>query len=126
MEKRKVGNFWYCFNDAPSRLKISHRECTECLDAWVESGELFLPYSLKDQLLEIEEKKGKGFLPNGKDLYLVNHNNEPMDEELFGNQDDFLNKWHNHYEITGFVTAIKGHGFVFRIDYYKQLNATEE
>lgn len=126
MEKRKIGKFWYCFKDAPSRLRISHKECTECLDAWVENGDLFLPYSLKEQLLEIEETKGRGHLPNGSDLYLVNANNERMDEELFGNSENFQTKWHNHYEITGFVTAIKGHGFVFRIDEYKQLPTPEE
>ncbi len=127
MEKIKLGNFWYCFSDAVSRIRISHKECTECLDAWVESGELFLPYWLKDALLLIEEVKGTAFLPNGRDLYLVNAGgNERIDEILFGNQDNFLEKWNNHYEVTGQVTGIKNHGFTFRVDEYKQVQPTEE
>lgn len=121
MEIRKIGNFWYCFKDAPSHIKISHRECTECLDAWVESGDIFLPYHLKDELLEIEETKGRAFLPNGRDLYLVNANNQSMNEELFGNQENFLSMYNNQYEITGFVTAIKGLGLIFRIEQYQQI-----
>lgn len=121
MEIRKVGNFWYCFKDAPSQIRISHKECTECLDAWVESGDLFLPYHLKDQLLQIEETKGRGFLPNGRDLYLVNENNESLSDLLFGNSENFLDKWNNQYEVTGFVTAIKGHGLVFRVEQYQQI-----
>ena len=125
MEIRKIGSFWYCFKDGPSTIKISHKECTECLDAWVESGDLFLPYALKTQLLEIEETKGRGLLPNGRDLYLVNANNESIEAELFGNQENYLTKWENQYEVTGIVTAIKGHGLVFQVETYEQINTTQ-
>lgn len=119
MEK-KIGIFVYNFSDSISEIVVSHKECTECLDGWVERGVLNIPPSMIEELNSILEKKGANFLPNGKDLYLIDANNNRIDDILFGNQDNYLDKWNDQYRIRGYVVAISDFGFVFRVENYKK------
>ncbi len=106
--------------DTTSTLYITHHECTECLDAYVDSGTLYIPPALHEKLKQVELTKGASFVPNSKDLYLTGP--EKINELLFGDSVTYGERLNNTYFITGKATDIKGLGIVFRVDTYKKLN----
>ena len=116
-----IGMFQYNIKDTISELYISHQECTECLDAWLDSGHLFISETIHKKLLGIYNKRGSESLPNGRDLRLVGE--EKIDEKLFGNSENFMDLWHNKYVITGKAIDVSegDYGIVFRVDSYKKI-----
>jgi hypothetical protein len=106
--------------DTTSTLYITHHECTECLDAYVDSGTLYIPPALHEKLKQVERTKGASFVPNSKDLYLTDP--EKINELLFGDSVTYGERLNNTYYITGKAIDIKGLGIVFRVDTYKKLN----
>lgn len=51
----------YYINDTISTLYVSHHECTECLDAEVDSGIVFMPDSVAQKILKFY--KERNFVP---------------------------------------------------------------
>lgn len=108
----------YYINDTISTLYVSHHECTECLDAYVDSGIVFIPDSVTNKILRFY--KERKFIPiNGKDLLLIGENK--IDEELFGNQDDFMSKWHDRFLIRGKVVDVTDGGLLFYVSDYEKI-----
>jgi hypothetical protein len=120
-----IGQFIYINKDTISRLSISYHECTECLDAYVDNGILFLPDSVIQKIKNVFEKRGIGFIPNGHDIYLTGQ--DRIKEILFGDTLNFGEHWHDKFIITGKAIDMKGLGIVFRVDKYKKIdkNKTE-
>lgn len=81
----------YYIKDTQSTLYISHYVCTECLDAYVGNGIVFIPNSVAQK--NLKRKK----LSSSSDLKLIGIQN--VNEELFGNQNNFINKWHDKFLI---------------------------
>lgn len=122
----KIGDFTYLFSDSLSSVVIYHSECTECLDAEVESGQIFLPYSLEKELKSIFKSKGSIFLPSGRDLYLFDANLNEIGDVLFGNKENFMTKWHNKYYIKGKIIGIKNSGLIFRVDSFEKIGTLDD
>ena len=108
-----------------SRLSISYHECTECLDAYVDSGTLYLPDSVIQKIKKVFEKRGVGFIPNGHDIYLTGQ--ERIKEILFGDTSNYREHWHGRFVITGKAIDMKGLGIIFKVNDYKKIdeNKTE-
>jgi hypothetical protein len=114
-----IGYFVYNIKDTLSTLFISYHECTECLDAQKDSGDLYIDETIRQKLIEIDKKRGPSFIPNGQDLYLTGEKN--IAATLFGDSVNYGEHWHDRFIITGKIVDIKGLGFVFRVDTYKKL-----
>ncbi len=99
-------NVKYYINDTISTLFVSHHECTECTDAIVDSGIVFIPDSIALQILM--RYKEKNDFVSDFDLKFVGR--KDFSEELFGNQDNFMSKWHDRFLIRGKVVGIYGNG----------------
>lgn len=104
--------FTYYVNDTISTLYISHHECTECLDAYVDGGTVFIPDSVAQKIIK---KKNP---PTSFDLKLIGKTK--IDEELFGNQDNFMSKWHDRFLIKGKVVDIADGGLLFYVESYEK------
>lgn len=119
-KKVHIGKFDYYNKDTTSQLNISYHECTECLDAWVDSGKVYLPDSVIQKIKLICKKRGPDYIPNGWDLYLVGE--DRIAEKLFGDSINFMDHWHDKFTITGKAIDMKGWGIVFRVDSFKLID----
>jgi hypothetical protein len=108
----------YNVKDTISEIRISHKEGTEYLDAYIESGKLYISKSIMAKIEEENKIRQNGFEPSGFDLYLTGKNN--MSEELFG-KDYFSPKVGSEYIVKGKVVGFKHSSFLFRVDSYKKL-----
>ena len=108
----------YNVKDTLSEIKISHKEGTEYLDAYVESGKLYISKSILKKIKIENEMRKNGFRPNSFDLYLTGKNN--ISEELFG-KDYFSKKVGNEYIVKGKVIGIKNDSFLFNVESYRKL-----
>ncbi|KAF5028010.1 hypothetical protein DSECCO2_663530 [anaerobic digester metagenome] len=98
-----------------SSVIISHQECTDCYDAYVESGVLIIPDEIDKRIVEKEKQTGAQI--SRKDLILIGEGN--ISEELFGNQSNFIDKWNRKYQIDGYVTDFRDGALVFQVNSYK-------
>jgi hypothetical protein len=114
-----IGQFVYNIKDTTSTIFISYHECTECLDAWVDSGQLFIDQKTREQIVDVVKKRGIGFAPNGHDLFLTGQGK--IAEILFGDSSNFEEHWHDKFMIKGKAIGIKSYGIVFKVDTYKKL-----
>ncbi|HXC06526.1 MAG TPA: hypothetical protein VNZ86_17340, partial [Bacteroidia bacterium] len=112
----KTESLTFHIRDTLSRIYISHHECTECLDAWVDSGKLFIPEKLWQEIRAVKKNKGISYGPNGLDLYLSGEGNKST--ELFGDSSNFMDHYNDHFLVTGKAVGIRGEGIVFRVDTY--------
>jgi len=116
----------YTIKDTISTLTISSQECTECLDAWIDSGIAYIPPYVATEIIlrsrEIKTFKQRRYvsIPSNRDLYLTGYKN--IASKLFGNCSNYGDYWHNKYKITGKVIGVSGIGLIFRIDHYKKIN----
>jgi|JI10StandDraft_1071094.scaffolds.fasta_scaffold591346_3 hypothetical protein len=108
----------YYLNDTISTLYVSHQECTECLDAFVDSGIVFISDSVVQKILSFY--KEHKILKSYKDLKLIGKTN--IDEELFGNQDNFMSKWNDRFLIKGKVVDVTDGGLLFYVDSYTRIH----
>ena len=108
----------YNVKDTLSEIKISHKEGTEYLDAFVESGKLYISKSILNKIEVENEIRKNGFRPNSFDLYLTGKSN--ISEELFG-KDYFSKKIGNEYIVKGKVIGIKQSSFIFKVESYRKL-----
>lgn len=115
-----IGNNTYQVSDSSSRLYIHHEECTECLDAYVDSGTVYVPDSVIHQMKLTFAKRGSAFVPSIHDLHLVGEGN--ISEELFGDSINYGELQGKKYIVTGKVISIKGLGIIFRVDAYDEVS----
>lgn len=121
-KKVHIGRFDYYNKDTTSQLHIIHQECTECLDAWVGRGTVFLPDSVIKKIKAKCNEKGADYIPNERDLYLVDKANINIRDKLFCDSINYLYNWNYHYMITGKAIDMKGWGIVFRVDSFKLID----
>lgn len=112
-----IGGVVFYVSDSPSRLIISHHEGTEYLDAYVDSGTVYLSDSLISDIRS--EHAEHGNLPHYSDLRLTGENR--ITEILFGDSTNYGELWHNKYEITGKAIGLKHAGILFRVDSYRKI-----
>lgn len=108
----------YYIKDTLSTLYISHQECTECLDAYVDSGIVFIPEVVAEKILKIHNYKSLNFISH-HDLKLIGKTK--MNEELFGTQDNFMSKWHDRFLTKGKVIDIADGGLLFYVESYEKV-----
>ncbi len=119
IRQEKLEQITYYIKDTSSTLWISYQECTECLDAWVDSGKVYLPDSVFKKINMIHAAKGNGFIPNARDLYLTGQ--DKIKEILFGDSSNYGEHWHDKFVITGKAIDVSGSGIVFRVDHYEKI-----
>jgi|GEM_PF-4852610 len=115
-----IGTIVFNIKDTTSKLYISYHECTECIDAYVDSGKLFIPEAVHQMIKEVETNRGAQYVPGGRDLYLTGP--DKINETLFGDSLNYGEHWGDRFLITGKAVAIKGHGLIFQVDSYKKVN----
>lgn len=118
---KEIDHIKYHIKDTVSKIVIRHDECTECLDAFFESGKLYMSENIFNEIKkqkELSVKNKFGSFPQGYDLYLVGKDN--LVENLFGKT--LSPKMDTKYLVKGKVIKIKGHGFVFQVYSYQTVN----
>jgi len=114
-----IGDIVYQVSDTTSQLYIHHEECTECLDAYVDCGTVYLPDSVIRQMKLTFTSRGSTLVPSTHDLHLVGK--DKISEELFGDSINYGELQGKKYLVTGKVVGIKGLGIVFRVDAYMEV-----
>ena len=114
-----IGGFIYQVCDTTSSLYIHHEECTECLDAYVDSGTVYLPDTVFRQMKLRYDNRGSSFVPSVSDLHLLGKGD--VTAELFGDSLNYGELQSKKYLVTGKVIGIKGLGIVFRVDTYQEI-----
>jgi hypothetical protein len=115
---KKIALYQYNVKDTISEIRISHKEGTEYLDAFIESGKLYISKSIMKKIDEENKIRKYGLQPSRFDLYLTGKNN--ISEELFG-KDYFSPKVGSEYIVIGKVIGFKYSSFLFRVDSYKKI-----
>jgi hypothetical protein len=118
--KDTIGEIIYNIKDTTSVLFISHHECTECKDARVDSGIIYLPDSVSRKIIKLNNEENIVCAPN--DLYLTGPTK--INETLFGDSLNFLEHRNDEFKIKGtaidIVNGVNGHAILFRIDNYEK------
>lgn len=108
----------YIVKDTNSTLFVHDDECTECLEAHVDSGTIFIPEYVALQMRDCYlDKKSKPWF--GRDLFVTGKN--------YANVHLFDPKWYNgdtinygpKYKFHGRVIGISGYGLIFRLDSFR-------
>jgi hypothetical protein len=108
----------YNIKDTISALYISHNECTECLDAYVDSGTVYIPEYVAEDILKA--RREKRHLPEPRDLYITGYSN--IVNYLFFSEENFGKS----YKVTGKIVGFRGIGFIFSIDQYEEIRSTDQ
>ena len=109
-----AGPLVFDIKDTASTILISHHECTECLDAWVDSGTVYIPTYLALEIIKKYRQKSLA-LPSNQDLYLTGF--KDITHYLFLDSSNYGKK----YSVTGKVVGLTGLGLIFSIEKYKEL-----
>jgi len=118
--KDTIGSIIFSIKDTTSRLYISYHECTECLDAYVDSGEVYISESIRIKIENIEKTLGSDHVPSNRDLYLTGP--PGIKEGLFGDSLNYGEHWQDKFIITGKAVDIKGLGILFKVDTYENIS----
>jgi hypothetical protein len=104
----------YTIKDTTSTLYVRHAECTECLDAYVDSGAIYVPEQVAWEIVKLHKEKHG--IP-GHDLYLTGGK--------FISYHMFIEEVRdgNAYKISGKVIGADPLGFVFYVDSYEVIGA---
>jgi hypothetical protein len=116
-------------NQDESTLIISHQECSDCLDAHVDSGEVKISSLIKAQFKGIELKGGR--IKSEPNLTDLNLNDDLIFNQLWGGylkvniENDTLNyDFFNRYRVKGYVTGFDSTGHIlFRVTEYAVLDS---
>jgi len=112
----------YIVKDTNSVLFVHDDECTECLEAYVDSGQIYIPEYVALQIRENSEaRRSKGYnkIWYGRDLFVTGKNYVNIHlfhQEWYG--EDTLN-FGSNYKFFGRVIGVSGHGLIFRLDSFK-------
>jgi hypothetical protein len=112
-----------------STLIISHQECSDCLDAHVDSGEVKISSLIRAQFKGIERKGGR--IKREPNLTDLNLNDDLLFKQLWGGylkvniEKDTLNyDFFNRYRVKGYVMGFDSTGHtVFKVTEYAVLDS---
>jgi hypothetical protein len=112
-----------------STLIISHQECSDCLDAHVDSGEVKISSIIKAQFKGIELKGGR--IKSEPNLTDLNLNDDLLFKQLWGGymkvnieNDTLTYDFFNRYRVKGYVLGFDSTGHtLFRITEYAVLDS---
>lgn len=123
-----VGNYVFNIKDTICTLYIIYEECTGSTDAVVDSGVLYLPESVLNKIKVLYSRKGEGFIPNGRDIYLTGLKN--IKTIMFGDSSNYWLHWHDRFRITGRAVDIMhtndgDEGILFKVESYEYVETLD-